>query len=142
MHSYISYRFRINERIRSFILDDIENYIEEAKRSAIASKANGDDFSGMAASVTSNSLQDTIDAWLHDKSKRIEPFDVLKYPPIRNYSLKSPPPSYETPTPNTSSSLQQMMINSILKASAHKSSNISNKSAFICFSIDASFIRF
>ena len=30
----VSYRFRINDRIRSFIFDDIENYIEEAKRSS------------------------------------------------------------------------------------------------------------
>lgn len=101
----VSYRFRINERIRSFILDDIENYIEEAKRSS--SKAYDD---AAALGMSPPSIQDTIEAWLHEKSKQIEPFDVYKYPKIRTYPLKSPPPSFDSAS---------IPLESIMKGSAN-----------------------
>jgi hypothetical protein len=70
----IAYNFRVHDRIRSFIFEDIENSYRTAQ--------NG----------RQGSDKDAMYNWLYDRSEQIEPKDkeATQYPRVRNYSLKAP----------------------------------------------------
>lgn len=96
----MSYKYRVHEKIHSFILEDIENYFKaaqnalESKEDEFESKLNFTDTNSCSSEVINMSRPDPsqmVEAWLFARSKQIEPKEVFHYPRIKNYPLKAPP---------------------------------------------------
>lgn len=86
----VSYKLRVHEKIRSFIIEDIENYFRTAQ-SALESKEeelNSTDTGSV--DMINMTRPEMVEAWLFARSKQIEPKEVFHYPRIKNYSLKPP----------------------------------------------------
>ncbi|RNA00409.1 son of sevenless -like protein [Brachionus plicatilis] len=80
----VSYKYRVNNNIRAYLLEDIENYFEAAKQELEATPGTPDH-------SESKKIEDKVDTLLYNKSRQIEPNDINNFPRIRNYALKSPP---------------------------------------------------
>lgn len=89
----VSYKFRVNEKIRSFLLEDIENYFEKAQHALETSDEFKNSEAKTVDGLTPLSPAQIVESWLFEKSRQIEPFDEKKFPKLRNYSLKPPPVS-------------------------------------------------
>lgn len=85
-----SYKFRRHEQIRSYLLDDMENYFEKAQ----VEFNNRQGSQSVECDIKNDSTPASIvDAWLFDRSKQLEPNDIHRFPRLRNYPLKAPLPS-------------------------------------------------
>lgn len=98
----VSYKYRINNNIRAYLLEDIENYFEAAKQE-LEIKSGTPDHS------ESKKIEDKVDTLLYNKSRQIEPNDQNNFPRIRNYPLKSPPVLYVGKSTNNSSRLNESL---------------------------------
>jgi hypothetical protein len=87
----ISYKLRTHEKIRAFILEDIDNYFRSAQTALEAREEDQLD-SKLNFSESRVCSAEMISSWLYVRSKQIEPKDVFYYPRIKNYSLKPPAP--------------------------------------------------
>jgi len=87
----ISYKVKIHEKIRAFILEDIDNYFKNAELAMEAREAEQSD-SKINFSETKLCSAEMISSWLYVRSKQIEPKDVFNYPRIKTYPLKAPAP--------------------------------------------------
>jgi hypothetical protein len=89
----VNYKFRRNDHIRMFLMEDIEAYFERAQHE----HTNNTTSSGGGGSTSTLGGEDPLtpaqifEAWLFDRSRLLEPNDVHKYPRLRTYSLKPPP---------------------------------------------------
>jgi hypothetical protein len=78
-----SYKFKVNHKIRAFLLEDMEKYFERAYSEL---RANNEE----AEQANATEL---VKEYIYEKSKQIESEnEYQKYPRTRNYPLKSPPP--------------------------------------------------
>lgn len=96
----VSYKYRVNNNIRAYLLEDIENYFEAAKHELEIT-------SGTPDHSESKKIEDKVDTLLYNKSRQIEPNDQNNFPRIRNYSLKSPPVLHVGKSPTNSSRLNE-----------------------------------
>ena len=91
----MNYKFNVHEKIRSFILEDIENYFKSAQES----REDESETSSVNAEMIAMSRPDAaqmVESWLFAKSKQIEPREAISYPRHKPYSLKTPPTSTKT----------------------------------------------
>jgi hypothetical protein len=106
----VTHSFKVNEKIRSFLLEDIENCFQIAQQDYYNkqsmhessfmnnSSSSGSDLnelsssSAAARSARDKTPAEIVESWLYDRSCELEPNDLTKFPRVRNYPLKSPPP--------------------------------------------------
>ena len=62
----VPYKFRLHQRMRSFLNEDIDNYFD----SAMNANSNSFNFGGIGNNETATQ---SVETWLFDKSKLIEP---------------------------------------------------------------------
>lgn len=108
----ISYNYRVHDKIRSFIFEDIGNMYRTAHN----------------ASETVESDENAIANWLYERSLHIEPKDkpALDYPRFNKYSLKPPPPSDKNNNKisNSNKNYSHSSLSSLSKTdSMHKNMN-------------------
>jgi hypothetical protein len=123
----VNYKFRRNDHIRMFLMEDIEAYFERAQHEYINSSSNTGSTSTLGGEDPLTPAQ-IVEAWLFDRSRLLEPNDVHKYPRLRSFSLKPPPTINIHPS---SSNHSKRNLGSIYNESRLKESNRSQSTTRI-----------